>query len=672
LRTLPCYHVVTVDDLEDIGLIPQLIEATQCMIFFMSRGYFLSAACIREIKAAQQHARPVCLVQEMDTNKGGGALQQFMQECPEQHRVYVFKHGPRKESRPVAPWSRLPQYQMVTVRLIIEAILINSPAFEGEPEVPIVMAGDVSRWTFDLSHRLLYVTENNPGAAMILVEMKRHVLKVRRTKNVPPEIQKALDSLARAKRNMKLCRSKTSAAMCAFKNRSLPISRPTSPASMPSLPIANAGDVLGLAQDDLHKKSISRRKAASKDLLGFAQNDVPERRRSKKVAFRVAACAGRNSKISSAACMSKALHSDSGTCTDDEQSCRSPPTLSGATISPPPSPPPSAVTEQMAAESVVPVRQGHLPASSTSEAVQRRCSHTTEEMATTAVAAVESVYQSATVVAEEMATTAAAAVESVQRGMVTLAKEATPNLPLATVHGQPTHFVLYLNDESWLGEQGEKLACEVRVALQMKLPIVMIHEMSPGKGGCDFDKFFAVTPSDLVRAGLYNKIATTLYESEAHRELGFLLIAKSIGGVQGMRVAAECPIAEATMVVAAEVMVEVASEAVAAAEIMADVAKTTARTGRRMSCAVDSALNKLEPGRRKRSQRWQQAASLNEQAARLKRVITFTTQCCNTSLTGAPESRSTSQHEPANGNAVKWSRFRLRSAAVSAAVRVVR
>jgi len=109
----------------------------------------------------------------------------------------------------------------------------------------------------------------------------------------------------------------------------------------------------------------------------------------------------------------------------------------------------------------------------------------------------------------------------------------------------PSHFVLYLNDETWEGEAGDRLAAEARAALQLKLPIVTIHEMCPQRGGCPFDKFFAVTPSDLVRDGIYNKIATTVYESPAHRQLGFLLFANSIGAIRGERT--DCAITEAAM-----------------------------------------------------------------------------------------------------------------------------
>ena len=50
--------------------------------------------------------------------------------------------------------------------------------------------------------------------------------------------------------------------------------------------------------------------------------------------------------------------------------------------------------------------------------------------------------------------------------------------------------LLYLNEQTWIGEDGDRLATEVRRARQIGLDIQMVHEFDPAKDGCEFAKFF--------------------------------------------------------------------------------------------------------------------------------------------------------------------------------------
>ena len=52
----------------------------------------------------------------------------------------------------------------------------------------------------------------------------------------------------------------------------------------------------------------------------------------------------------------------------------------------------------------------------------------------------------------------------------------------------PTHFLLCLNFETFVGEGGARLAEEVRTAREAKLPFVLAHENDPDKGGCQFER----------------------------------------------------------------------------------------------------------------------------------------------------------------------------------------
>ena len=56
-------------------------------------------------------------------------------------------------------------------------------------------------------------------------------------------------------------------------------------------------------------------------------------------------------------------------------------------------------------------------------------------------------------------------------------------------------FLLYLNKETWLGEQGSELAAQVSAAKEAGIKIVLAHENDPQLGGCDFSHFFSTVSS---------------------------------------------------------------------------------------------------------------------------------------------------------------------------------
>ena len=58
-----------VDDLEQIGLLEQYIAQTQVMIIILSKNYFLSKNCMREVRATCTGRKPVVLVHEADLQR---------------------------------------------------------------------------------------------------------------------------------------------------------------------------------------------------------------------------------------------------------------------------------------------------------------------------------------------------------------------------------------------------------------------------------------------------------------------------------------------------------------------------------------------------------------------------------------------------------------------------
>ena len=141
-----------VDDLEDISKLELYIERSMTVLIFLSRGYFLSANCLREAHASVQKAKPLVrlhemepstifhrpptdlsrpstdlpqvLVHERDVSKGGAPLAALASECPDELRPPIFESG-----RQIVPWLRLGHFQKESLCSIACGLLLASPAY---------------------------------------------------------------------------------------------------------------------------------------------------------------------------------------------------------------------------------------------------------------------------------------------------------------------------------------------------------------------------------------------------------------------------------------------------------------------------------------------------------------------------------------------------------------
>lgn len=101
---------------------------------------------------------------------------------------------------------------------------------------------------------------------------------------------------------------------------------------------------------------------------------------------------------------------------------------------------------------------------------------------------------------------------------------------------QCEHFLVYLTSQTWTsGDASKTFADDVRRAMECQIPLLLCHEM-PGikqanNHGCTFDLFFAcadgATPQDLLKAGIYNAIATPLKGGE-WRKVSLVKVAEGI------------------------------------------------------------------------------------------------------------------------------------------------
>ena len=95
------------------------------LIVVLSKGYFLSRNCLREIHAAVKLRKPLALLHEANTKRGGAPLSELYDECPAELRDAVF--GPRDAPKEVVTWHRERHLQQVTfVALVTIGIVAAS------------------------------------------------------------------------------------------------------------------------------------------------------------------------------------------------------------------------------------------------------------------------------------------------------------------------------------------------------------------------------------------------------------------------------------------------------------------------------------------------------------------------------------------------------------------
>ena len=104
--------------------------------------------------------------------------------------------------------------------------------------------------------------------------------------------------------------------------------------------------------------------------------------------------------------------------------------------------------------------------------------------------------------------------------------------PAGSSTTQATHFLLYLNKQTFNGPEGETLAVQVRDTQRVGMQIVMVHENDPDQGSCEFANFFQTTPPDLIQAGLYKALAIPFMSGKSHRKVSHALFAKELGATR--------------------------------------------------------------------------------------------------------------------------------------------
>ena len=144
------------------------------MLFFLSKKYFGSRNCLKEVRATLEQKKPLVLVQEQQEDKGGGPLELLKAECrDEQMREAIF------DGRTPIVWHRISHFQNLTLKLIATEMLHNGPRYrrslsggDAPEDLVLIQHGELNASKLMLPQPLvLWCSAGNPGAAEVAKEL---------------------------------------------------------------------------------------------------------------------------------------------------------------------------------------------------------------------------------------------------------------------------------------------------------------------------------------------------------------------------------------------------------------------------------------------------------------------------------------------------------------------
>jgi hypothetical protein len=194
-----------VDNLDDVGKLEQSVQESAVFIIFLSRGYFKSANCRRELYTALAESKPIVVVREADEAKGGADIEDFKEECRTEcvetaPSAYPAFAGPAEVlerlfgEEPVV-WVRVHDFQIESLKLITLRVLKHLPFYLNKPEelskglkvageigpmgftspVKVLVCSD-NEGAFPVAEEVIAASKENPSAVSISVHDANHVL----------------------------------------------------------------------------------------------------------------------------------------------------------------------------------------------------------------------------------------------------------------------------------------------------------------------------------------------------------------------------------------------------------------------------------------------------------------------------------------------------------------
>ena len=133
-------------------------------MIFVSKGYFKSINCLREADCTVAKGKHIALMH--DPVKGGAPLEVIKEhECPEHLLGPIFMCPDGVTARPVITWHRIKDFQLVSLKLLTEQMLLGCATYANLLELPLYLPGEISARKLMLSKKVRLACSCNPCAS---------------------------------------------------------------------------------------------------------------------------------------------------------------------------------------------------------------------------------------------------------------------------------------------------------------------------------------------------------------------------------------------------------------------------------------------------------------------------------------------------------------------------
>ena len=502
-------------DLDDTAHLEEHVEASTVVLVFLSRGYFLSANCLREVRHALAVDKPIVLIHEVDRNKGGATLQELKDECPEDLRAAVF------EGRSPIPWLRLGPLQRETLVRIAEIVVIHSPAFNASSpgsmfnlqmhNVGNAFGGAIGHAT-KAADRISFGVA---GAAGLAPPAQRQGSLAPSAAYAPPPAEETDEATRAATRIQALHRGR--------RTRQHIRAQGLMPASPGKFVRAGTGKLIPRVKmrSDQHCDVLYVPRAVTELHWQFKHGRVGlyvsrSNPGADAVARQYLACI-RPKLLDDGLWISPTM--PEGMVAPLERMLRSGETFDTPAKKAAASKQTRSPKKKTRSKSMISRSMPHRPKLPSSASVK---GHLKE--------GAHAVSEGAHAVSSRMATRLRTRGTRAQPVGAASAASAKPTSGAPKCPDGATHFLLLLSAKTFVGADGEQLAMEVRAAREAGVPLLMIHQNDAECDGCEFSHFFDVTPKDLILAGLYRPLAVPWYP-EPHLKVCCAIATRTLGGV---------------------------------------------------------------------------------------------------------------------------------------------
>jgi len=160
-------------DVEQLDRLEMHMHASQCVLIYLSKGYFNSDYCLRELDCALRMQKPLLLVHEAGLQNGGEPLGSLQDEYGSKGRDPQSLFGGDRHE--IIAWHRMLEFKQLSLKLIAQGLLHVSPTYKSSRRAPqLYLPGEIGSQALGFPKPVcLYASRFNPGAAEVAEELSK-------------------------------------------------------------------------------------------------------------------------------------------------------------------------------------------------------------------------------------------------------------------------------------------------------------------------------------------------------------------------------------------------------------------------------------------------------------------------------------------------------------------